>query len=99
MATTWNYRVMVWFNPPLKDITFEPTFSINEVYYTDGKPTSYIANEAKVRGDDLEDIKFVLSKMEDALKKDILYAGDRFPEIFDYDEWIKTQKHDEDSET
>lgn len=92
MATTWNYRVMVWFNPPVKDITFEPTLSINEVYYTDGKPTSYIANKAKVTGDNLEDIRFVLSIMEDALKKDILYAGDRFPEIFDYDKFIKQQK-------
>lgn len=91
MATTWNYRVMVHFQPPLKNMTFDPYFSINEVYYTDGKPTSYIENKA-VGGDNLEDIRFVLSKMEDALKKDVLYSGNRFPEIFNYDDWVKQQK-------
>jgi hypothetical protein len=69
----WNYRVMA-------NKSMHGTYlSINEVYYTNGIEDSYIAEPKSVCADDMEDIALVLYYMQEAGKKPILWAGDKFP--------------------
>lgn len=85
---TWNYRLMV--HP---DGSGGMWFEIHEVYYDEnGKPGSYTINPADVSGGNIDDIMFSLNAMKEVLNRPILWLGDKFPEEFDYDEWIKNKK-------
>lgn len=85
---SWNYRLMVQ-----PDGSGGMRFEIHEVYYNEeGKPGSYATLPADVSGSGIVDIMFGLNEMNDAINKPILWLGNRFPEEFDYDEWIKNKK-------
>jgi len=60
----------------------EPYLSLIEVYYTDGVPTSYATNGARIGGDTIDEIKMTLDFAKEALKKPIIWYGDRFPEEY-----------------
>ena len=85
---SWNYRLMAQ-----PDGSGGMWFEIHEVYYDEkGEPESYTTIPADVSGGDIDDIMFGLSGMKDAINRPILWLGDKFPEEFDYDEWIKNKK-------
>jgi hypothetical protein len=74
----WNYRVMAHDSPHNEEIYF----LIHEVYYTKGKPDNYTQEAVTIGGDSLKGIKWVLRKMKRALKRPILWHGDRFPKKY-----------------
>lgn len=68
-------------------------FEIYEVYYDeDGNAAMHDEYPACVFGDDIDEILFCLNGMKDAINRPILWLGDKFPEQFDYDKWIKNKK-------
>ncbi len=75
--STWNYRILAFEHP-----TRETTFSICEVYYDkDGKPDGYADSSAK-DFESKEDIKKEIIYYQEALEKPILYAGEKFPQLY-----------------
>ena len=74
----WNYRVMAFDNPVNDEIFFE----IREMHYENKKPTAYSSTAARVGGESLADFNFVLKFMKAALKKRIIWAGDKFPKRY-----------------
>jgi hypothetical protein len=71
---SWNHRVLAH---EFKD---EIYFQVHEVYYDDeGKPHAHTANAVSIGAESLKDIKWTLNRMKEALKKPILWAGDKFP--------------------
>ena len=70
-----NHRVLAHVN------NNEVYFQIHEVDYTDNVATSYTINPITVGGNDLNEIAWTLNKMQDAIKKPIIWSGDRFPNI------------------
>ncbi|NJO61077.1 MAG: hypothetical protein HC836_23285 [Richelia sp. RM2_1_2] len=71
---TWNYRVVSKPNTCHLTKDEEPYFcGIHEVYYdTDGNITACTENPVEVVGSDMEEIRWVLSKMSEALDKPVL---------------------------
>ena len=60
-----------------------PYLQIHSVYYdTKGKPRSYSKESADVGGDSIAELKQDLKYMKLALKKYILWGGDKFPEEY-----------------
>lgn len=85
---SWNYRLMVQ-----PDGSGGIWFEIHEVYYNEeGKPESYTTNPTDVSGNNINDIIFTLNEMRKVLNTPTLWMGDKFPEEFDYDKWIKNKK-------
>ncbi len=72
----WNHRVLA------HEQLGEVYLMIHEVYYTNEIPDTYTEDGIAVGGDNLKEIKWVLKKMNDCLKKPILWAGDKFPEEY-----------------
>ncbi len=72
---TWNYRVIEWAHHD-----GSPYRSIHEVYYADGKPSSYIEAASTVVSDDdggnKADLSWVLDRMREALDKPVLHEKD-----------------------
>lgn len=87
-GTYWNYRVLAHENP-------EPgtgyTLKIHEVHYNGCKPGSYSEHGAivlaELSGEEdtpLTEMKEIFARMRKALKKPVLYAGDKFPQVFEH---------------
>ena len=72
---SWNHRLLAFAE---KD---ELLFEVCEVYYDDGKPTGYTENP-RVWGETKSEIRWTLRHMRKALRKPILWGGERFPEEF-----------------
>jgi hypothetical protein len=73
---SWNYRLLAKKNG---DNVY---FQIHEVYYTDKKPTSYTSNPITIGGENLEEVAWSLKKIKKALKKPILWEGEKFPKKY-----------------
>lgn len=69
----WNYRVLA--TEGEEDVYLQ----IHEVYYKDDKPISYTKNPISIGGEEIQNIKWVLNKIEECLEKPILWGDDRFP--------------------
>lgn len=73
---TWNYRVLA------HEIDGEVFFAIKSVYYEGNKPVSYSDTPSVIFEDSLEWVKKTLNLMEEATKKPILWANDKFPKKY-----------------
>ncbi len=72
---SWNYRIIA------HNVFHEVYLQVHEVYYSnDNMPYSYTLNPITIGGIDKPGIEWALNKMSLALKKPILWAGDRFPQ-------------------
>lgn len=79
---SFNYRILC--------IDAEkPTFEICEVW---SNPLPFRFTKTGIKGGDIEEIRAALYSLNEALNKDVLYGGERFPEVFDYDKFTKQQK-------
>ena len=68
---SWNYRVMQY---EMKGVDY-PLYMITEVYYDkEGRPRSFIEDyhDAVSGAEDIEDLRFAVTKMQDALEKPVL---------------------------
>ena len=73
---TWNYRIIA------DDSGGDIIFCICEVYYDDeGNPDSYTSPN-KVISERTSDVETTLRWMLKATKKDVLWGGDKFPQVF-----------------
>lgn len=59
---TWNYRI-------IRDKDY---YSIREVYYEKGKPTSWTKDGVTVHGEDYKDLVYGFFLMEKAFRKPVL---------------------------
>ena len=64
----------------------EPTFEICGVW---SNPLPFRFTKTGIKGSDLEEIRTALYSLNEAMKKEVLYGDDRFPEVLDYDEFFK----------
>lgn len=56
---------------------------IHEVYYNSNKvPDSFTFNSVGIGGKNIKELEWVLKRMKEALKKPILWAGDKFPQEY-----------------
>ncbi|MFI5137238.1 MAG: hypothetical protein ACHQIM_05375 [Sphingobacteriales bacterium] len=70
----WNHRVLV------HQTDNELLYIVHEVHYDEmGIPHSYTENGVPVCGESIEEIKWVLDMFREALKKPILWSGEKFP--------------------
>ncbi len=78
---SWNYRVLATdFKRPNGESEIE--LAVHEVYYDkEGNPNGY-TKEKTVNGESTKSLRWSLNKMKDALKKPILWTGERFPEPY-----------------
>lgn len=76
---TWNHRVLAHNTPSSDDIEL----SLHEVYYdSDNNPETYTLHPVGISGDSLEDLQWALDKARECLGEPILWAGDRWPEVY-----------------
>lgn len=68
----WNYRVLA--HKHIGTVYFK----IHEVYYN-GEPDGYSEDGATIGAENLDDIRWKLDRMIEALAKPILMAGREFP--------------------
>ncbi len=74
---SWNYRVLAFVQED------ETVLQICEVYYDDeNKPNGYTDKNTIISLEGKEGLKWMLSKYREALKKPILYGGDKFPQEY-----------------
>ena len=74
---TWNHRVLAHLH------NNEVYFQIHEVRYDDTDndiPKHYTHNAVSIGGEDIKSLKWTLNKMQESLKKPILWAGEKFPQ-------------------
>lgn len=75
--STWNCRVLV------RKYHNSIYFSVHEVYYNEqGVADSYTAEPTRIGGETIEDVKEYLLKINTAIEKPILWAGDKFPQEY-----------------
>jgi hypothetical protein len=76
----WNYRVMRHAPDPAKGLR-EPWYAIHEVYYRNDEvddlsvgvsETEYTHDPITVSGGDLDELRWMLDKMREALEKPVL---------------------------
>lgn len=70
---SWNHRILA------HEIKGEIYFQLHEVLYNDDIPYTYTVNPITVGSESLKGIKWTLNKMKEAVKKPILWAGEKFP--------------------
>lgn len=76
---SWNYRVLA------HEYHDELFFAIHEVYYNeDGTPDGCTQNAIGVAGENPDGLKWTLNRMKEALKKPVLWGGDRFPQEYEH---------------
>ena len=81
MKNHWNYRVVTKVQK-IKPFPIERLFSIVEVYYTNGKPDSYIASKTILNElSSVKELKWSNKKIKKAFKKPILDL-DNFPKKY-----------------
>jgi hypothetical protein len=74
----WNYRILA--HKHNNDIYFQ----IHEVYYNDqGIPNGYTKNPCTIGSDNIDGIKFSLTKIVECTEKPILWAGENFPNEYE----------------
>lgn len=76
---SWNHRVLAHEN------NGEVYFQLHEVYYKNNIPDSYTVNPITIGSESIKGIKWTLNKIQNAVKKPILWAGKDFPKEYDYD--------------
>lgn len=75
---SWNYRVLVFVQGD------ETVTQICEVYYDkEGKPNGYTDKNIVASSTGKEGLVWMLSMYKDALKKPMLYGGDKFPQEYE----------------
>jgi len=78
---TWNYRVLA--KKEIYRDTEEIYFEIHSVYYDEnGVPNGYSSEPEKIGSETLKGINWTLNKMKTALKKEILWGDEKFPQIY-----------------
>lgn len=84
----WNYRLLAHENPAPGT---GYTIMIHEVHYEGCKPIMYAQNGAVLHTDiddeestPIQSLNEVLKWMRAALKKPVLYAGEKFPQVFEH---------------
>jgi hypothetical protein len=83
---TWDYKILA--HKGRNNILFK----IHEVYYDEnGNICDYAIVPAIIEGESMDDILFDINGFKRALNESVLWAGNKFPEVFDYDEWSKKQ--------
>ena len=87
MISYWNYRVLVHLNDPLSHAKDDVvTLQIHEVQYNEAdEPISYLGGATGTHGiksENMEGLSWILDRMQEALTKPILWAGDDFPKIY-----------------
>lgn len=70
---SWNHRILAHKHDG------EIYFQVHEVYYTNDIPDGYSINPVSISSETLDGISWQLDKMQECLKKPILWAGERFP--------------------
>jgi hypothetical protein len=85
---TWNYRLLAF------DDGDDKYFQIHSVYYKKDKPVLFSTTGAVVGGNSIDGIISEINRFKKALNEPILHSGDKFPQEFNYDEWIKTKKNE-----
>ena len=70
---SWNHRILAHEN------NGEIYLKVHEVYYENEIPNGYTANPITIGGENLEALKWTLNKIKLAIKKPILFAGEKFP--------------------
>ena len=76
----WNYRVLAHECSPEEGI--DVYMQLHEVYYKEDVPDSYTVNSVSIGSENIKGMNWQLNKMKLALKKPILWAGDRWPEEY-----------------
>lgn len=71
---SWNHRILAHEN------NGEIYFQLHEVYYTNEVPDGYTANPITVGSESIKGIKWTLNKMQEAIKKPVLWAGEKHPQ-------------------
>ena len=69
----WNYRILA------KENDEELYFQLHEVYYENDVPYAYTSDPVAVESETLTDLKLTLKYMKHALKKPVLWYGEKFP--------------------
>jgi hypothetical protein len=73
----WNYRVLAFENSE------ETIFAICEVYYNEKEtPNGYADPNKTISDNGIKGLRWVLNKQKGALKKPILYGGEKFPQEY-----------------
>lgn len=80
----WNYRILAHAPSEIqvKQGDTEPYLQMHEVYYKEGKPNSYTEEPITIGSETRKGIKWSLKQMKRALKKPILWHGDKFPQKY-----------------
>ena len=74
---TWNYRILAHEEPD------GVILQAHRVHYDGfGNPSSYSETPAVINGSDRKEIYFILNDIIRAAGKPILYAGEKFPQIY-----------------
>ena len=74
--TTWNYRIVADFNNVEQEALRQWSFTIRDVYYTDGKPTSWGAEPQYPTGEDSQGVIDDLEHMSKAIYAPLLIEVD-----------------------
>lgn len=69
MSNTWNYRVV---RHKSQREGWPDHLQIHEVHYENDKPVSVSADGARIGGDNVDEIKWALERIREALEKPIL---------------------------
>jgi hypothetical protein len=82
---TWNIRVIVTEEPVIGGDN-ELDFALHEVYYTKGKPSGLTKRPIRVSGESIEALQWYIDKMQEALKKPILWGDHRWSQEYKREE-------------
>lgn len=74
---SWNYRILA------HEYKGEITLMVHEVHYTDDEPGSYSPTPAAIIGDTPEDMREAIETISRCFKKPILWAGEKFPQLYE----------------
>ena len=75
---SWNHRVIA------TEHNGETWLAIHEVHYSDGKPDGRSTNPIPVGSNTIKGLRWTLNRMKEALKKPVLWGGDRFPQEYEH---------------
>lgn len=74
----WNHRILAH-----QSLNGDIYFRIHEIHYNDNnEPTGYSNGVLGVEGESIDDINWTLEKIYQALKKPVLWSGEKFPQEF-----------------
>lgn len=74
---SWNYRVIA------TQHNGETCLAIHEVYYHEHKPCGLTEQPVYIGGNTIKDLRWTLNRMKEALKKPVLWGGDKFPQEYE----------------